>query len=119
MAGAQFRERSGIEKAEPAPPGGLHLLQKSTRRASGGLPVIPALKDTREKDLGGVYFFGIHSALGQQSWRQGDDRAMRVGQYLIHHALTGNGGKSRGSLRTQHHQVGLLSPCLLYTSRHA
>ncbi len=38
---------------------------------------------------------------------------MRVGQHFVDHAVPGDGGKGRSTLRAEHNDVGLLRPALI------
>src|ERR1017187_9339367 len=67
-----------------------------------------ALENSGHEDLGRLGLFSSCAELGQHDRRQRNDRRVRVGQHLIHHAVTGDGSEGRCALRSQYDQIGEL-----------
>ncbi len=53
------------------------------------------------------------TALGEHCGRQRDDRAVGVGQHLVHHAMTRDGGEGRCAMRAEDDQISLLGTALV------
>jgi len=52
--------------------------------------------------------FLVRAALRQNGGGERDDRAVRLGQHLVNHAVAGDGGEGRCTLPSQHNEVGQL-----------
>ena len=90
-----------------------HELKALLTGSLADLPAVtPVLKHAGHIGISSVAFHVQARTLFQQSRRERNDRAMRLGQDLIHHAVSSDGGKSRCTLRAKHNQVGQLGSAL-------